>query len=58
MNEIWVLSVRTSLPNNCPTDNSLHPEMEAFDNFEKGLEAMRAKLKELAFSENLMFDGN
>lgn len=57
MNELWVLSVRTSLPDVCETPEDMKINFYAFDSFEKGREAMRKTIKEYAFSENSMFDG-
>ncbi len=57
MNEYWVLSVKTSLPHICRNCKSLNTDFSIFGNFEDGEKALRAKLKDLAFSENKMFDG-
>ncbi len=58
MNNIWVLTVRTSLPRTCCSASELKTTMTAFDSFDKARDALRAKLKELTFSDNAMFDGN
>lgn len=58
MNEIWVLSVKTSLPNVCYDDSDIKTTTDLFYDFEKAKAAFRAKIKEFAFSENAMFDGN
>ena len=50
MKEIWVLSVRTSLPETCERIWDHEPEIFAFDSFEKARAAFRTKIKELAFS--------
>ncbi len=57
MNEIWVLSVRTSLPNVCRSSDDLKVTFESFDTFEKARDAMRRKIKYFAFSKSEMFDG-
>ena len=57
MNEIWVLSIRTSLPKVCESANDLKLTVSAYDSFEKAKTAMRAAIKELAFAKNAMFDG-
>ncbi len=57
MKEIWVLSVRTSLPNECCTKADLKTTVSAFETFEEARKAMRDTIKCFAFSENTMFDG-
>lgn len=57
MNEVWVLSVRTSLPHVCRSSADLSVKTEVFGSFEKGRDAMRAAVKAFAFSKNSMFDG-
>lgn len=57
MNEIWVLTVKTSLPETCNTYDEMTTEVSAFDSFEKGKNSLRQKLKDFAFSENAMFNG-
>ena len=57
MKEIWVLSVRTSLPYECVSKDMLGTDFFAFENFSDARNAMRDTIKELAFSENAMFDG-
>lgn len=56
-NRIWVLSIRTSLPEVCETANDLKLTVIAYDSFEKGRAAMRDAIKSFAFSRNSMFDG-
>ena len=56
-NRIWVLSIRTSLPEVCETANDLKLTVIAYDSFEKGRAAMRDAIKSFAFSRNAMFDG-
>ena len=57
MNEIWVLSVKTSLPNVRHDEEMLKTDFYAFSSFEKAREALRKLLKDFAFSNNSMFDG-
>lgn len=57
MKEIWVLSVRTSLPNECSTKADLKTSISAFDTFPEAQKAMRDTVKGFAFSKNTMFDG-
>lgn len=58
MKDIWVLSVRTSLPHVCERFVEMKPEVFAFESFEKAREAFRAKIQALAFSQkNKMFNG-
>ena len=51
MNEVWVLTVETSLADARRTVN-------VFTNFEKAREAFRMTVKKYAFTKNSMFDGN
>lgn len=53
MNEIWVVSVRTSLEEVCEN----YGDVYAFDSFDKACEKVHSVIKEFAFSENSMFDG-
>lgn len=57
MRTIWTLTVKTSLPDTCETKDDLHTTAETFETFEKAKRRMREVIKELAFSENAMFDG-
>lgn len=57
MKEIWVLSVRTSLPKVCYAFGDMKLEMQGFDSFQAAKAAFREKLKGFAFSKNAMFDG-
>lgn len=57
MKEVWVLSVKTSLPDVCFSSRTLETTVSAYDSFEKGREAMRKILRDFAFSKNSMFDG-
>ena len=58
MKKIWVLSIRTSLPNECFTRANLKTTFSAFETFEDAKKAMRDVIKGFAFSENTMFNGN
>lgn len=55
MNELWVLTVRTSLPHTCESFGDLKLEMLSFDSFEKARAAFREKMKSFAFTKNAMF---
>lgn len=57
MNECWILTVKTSLPNTCEHYGELHTDCRVFDGFGKAKAALRERLKALAFSRNAMFDG-
>ena len=57
MHEIWVLSIRTSLPETCIFFSDMQTEFLAFDSFEKAKTILRERLKELTFSPNAMFNG-
>ncbi len=57
MKEIWVLSVRTSLPDECFTKADLKTTFSAFETFPEARKAMRDTIKGFAFSKNTMFDG-
>ena len=54
----WVLSIKTSLPNVCRSPEDLKTSIWVYDSFEEGKEALLNKLREFAFSENEMFDGD
>ena len=58
MKEIWVLTVKTSLPNTCENSKDFTTTCQAFDSFEKGRNALRETVKQFAFTKNSMFDGN
>ena len=57
MKKIWVLLVRTSLPDKCYTPTDLVTTFSAFESFIDARNAMRETIKSFAFSENDMFDG-
>ena len=52
MKEIWVLTIKTSLPETCVSYNDLKMTIMAFDTYEKARAAFREKLRTFAFSEN------
>ena len=56
MSEVWVLTVKTSLPKSCEHFSDLKVETLAFDSFEKAKKAFREKVKKFAFSKNAMFN--
>ena len=56
MKEIWVLTIKTSLPKTCYSYDELKTTVMAFDTYEKARIAFREKLKTLAFSKNAMFN--
>lgn len=58
MNYVWVLSVKTSLPNTCASHADLPLTTTVYDSFEKARAALRELLKGYAFSKNSMFDGD
>lgn len=53
----WKLTVKTSLPNVCYGEEDLVTSSVFFDDFGRARAALRAELRELAFSRNEMFDG-
>lgn len=57
MNECWLLTAKTSLPNTCANYTDLYTDCRAFDSFAKAKAALRKTLKDLAFARNAMFDG-
>ena len=58
MSKIWILSVKTSLPNVCESPLDLTTTITAYDSFEKARDALRRVVKGYAFSENSLFDGD
>ena len=58
MNDIWVLSIKTSLPGTFEKPEDIKTEIFAFKSFDCAKGFLRDKLKELAFSKNSMFNGN
>ena len=57
MDEIWVLSIRTSLPKVCKSLEGMKLTFSAYDSFEKARAAMREAIYKYAFSKNTMFNG-
>ncbi|MBQ3202154.1 MAG: hypothetical protein IJB36_00755 [Clostridia bacterium] len=57
MNECWVLTIKTSLPNTCESYADMRTDCRVFDSFGKAKAALRETLKSLAFTRNAMFDG-
>ena len=57
MNEIWVLTIKTSLPKACESKADLKLNVSAYESFEVAKQALRKKLNDLAFSSNKMFNG-
>ena len=57
MKKLWVLSIRTSLPDACIIKADLQASFSAFETFEDAKKAMRDAIKGFAFSENTMFNG-
>ena len=57
MENIWVLSVRTSLPELGYTPADIEVTFKAYDTFEKGRDAMRDVIKNYVYNKNSMFDG-
>ena len=58
MKKLWVLSIRTSLPDECLTRAHLKTTFSAFETFEDAKKAMRKEIKNLTFTKNTMFDGD
>ena len=58
MNDIWLLFVKTTLPDEEVPSRDMKTFVSAFDGFEKARAAFRKTIKDLAFSENPMFDGD
>ena len=56
--EIWALVIKTSLPETAESTLDLPLEVKVFENFEEAKQSLRKKLKEYAFAENSIFDGN
>jgi len=57
MKDIWVLTIKTSLPNVCEDSKLMESTHRAFSSFAKAKEVLRENLKELS-SKNSMFDEN
>lgn len=57
MKTVWVLNVRTSLPEVLESNRKYKHIREAYESFDAAKARVREILKEFAFSENAMFDG-
>lgn len=51
MKKLWVLSIRTSLPDACIIKADLQASFSVFETFEDAKKAMREEFKKLAFSK-------
>ena len=51
------MTIRTSLPEVYYNENDIKNSFFAFESFEMAKKAFRDKIKEFAFSENNIFDG-
>ena len=58
MKKIWIVSLKTSLPDVAESFEDLKTEMKAYLTFEGARTAARKILRDLAFRNNAMFDGN
>lgn len=58
MKEIWVLSVKTSLPDICFNSADMETTITGYKTFTEARDAFRRILREFAFSKNSMFDGD
>lgn len=58
MHDKWKLTVKTSLPGACSGRRKLKTKVFTFDSFDSARTALRSQLREFAFSENAMFDGD
>lgn len=58
MKEVWVLSVRTSLPKVCYSFRDMNLDVRCFDSFPKARGAFRDVVKGFAFTKNAMFCGD
>ena len=54
---IWILSIKTSLPEYCRDAGSLRTSIFAFDTFAEARVALLKALKHYAYSKNNLFDG-
>ena len=53
MKEIWVLTVKTSLPDTCENSSDLTTTCQAFDSFEKGRNALRKQSSNMPFRKTV-----
>lgn len=58
MKTVWTLNVKTSLPNVCETEGDFKVTNEVYESFGAAKKRMREIIKEYAFTDNAMFDGN
>ena len=57
MKEIWTLVIKTSLPETCKDASDIKTTVASFENFDDAKATMQKELRQLAFSNNTMFDG-
>lgn len=57
MKSVWTLTVKTSLPDVCESDDDLKVTRKSFETFQSAKCALYEILDELAFTDNAMFDG-
>lgn len=55
---MWILTIKTSLPKVCWTDDDLKITTSVFETFEEARDNLRELLKQFAFCNNAMFDGD
>lgn len=58
MKEIWVFSVKTSLPDTCCGHADMETTFTGYKTFPEARNALRCILRKFAFAKNSMFDGN
>ena len=58
MQDLWILSIKTSLPDTCSGCIDWKTTFTGYDGFEAAKKGLRNKLHDLVFSENKMFDEN
>ncbi len=58
MKKVWVVSLRTSLPGTGYSEEHLKKTVRVFDSFEKAAVSFRKTIREYAFADNSMFDGD
>lgn len=57
MKEIWTLIIKTSLPETCKDAGDIKTTVTSYEKFDDAKAAMQKELRQLAFSNNTMFDG-
>ena len=57
MKTVWILNLRTSLPDVYESGRSYKFIREAYENFDTAKKRVREIIKEFAFADNAMFDG-